>query len=291
MKKISVALATYNEENNLAGCLVSVRQVADEIVMVDGGSTDRTVKIAKKFGAKVIITSNPPIFHINKQKALEKCRGEWILQLDADERITPALAREIRKVSQMKDEEIDEYQQKLPDKDLFLRHQKLIEERDGKLGQNTGSYAGFFFPRLNYFLGKYLRFGGVYPDGVVRLVKRGKAFFPCESVHEQIAVQGRVGWLANDLIHLGDPTFRRYLARNNKYINLIVDELRQQNTPKNLKQFINYVFVKPLWWFVLTQIRHKGILDGIQGVIFSFFSALRFPRAYIRYLSGLNNIL
>ena len=82
--KLSVALAVYNESSNIASCLTSVRDIADEIVVVDGGSTDDTVKIAKSFGAKVIQTDNPPIFHINKQKALEACDGEWILQLDAD---------------------------------------------------------------------------------------------------------------------------------------------------------------------------------------------------------------
>lgn len=284
MSKLSVVLATYNEENNIADCLKSVHEIADEIVIVDGGSEDKTVEIAKDFGANIIITDNPPIFHVNKQKALERAKNQWILQLDADERVTKKLGDEILKVINMEDIEIDKYQASLSNKNLFQKHQRLIEERDGNFIKDGNSYSAFFIPRLNYFLGKYLKYGGVYPDGVIRLVKKEKAHFPCKSVHEQIEIDGKVGWLQNDLLHLADPTFKRYLTRNNRYINLIVDELRAEKTSKNIIQFINYMIIKPVWWYLLTQIRHKGILDGIQGIIFSFFSALRFPRAYWRYL-------
>lgn len=283
MNKITVVLATFNEENNIGNCLESVKDLADEIVIVDGTSQDKTVEIAKRFGAKVIVTSNPPIFHINKQKALDQASGEWILQLDADERVSDGLSKEILKVVNMTDFELESYQDGLPSKKLFLKHQRLIEERDGAVGVKGDPYNAFFVPRLNYFLGKYLKHGGVYPDGVIRLVKKGKAYFPCKDVHEQIVVNGRVGWLQNDLIHMADPTFKRYLERNSRYINLIVGELKQGSN-KNFITFIDYVLVKPIAWFLITQIRHKGILDGFQGIVFSFFSALRFPRAYFRYL-------
>jgi len=282
--RISVALATFNEEKNIGPCLRSVRQLADEIVVVDGSSQDKTVAIAKKYGAKVMVTDNPPIFHLNKQKALEACQGEWIFQLDADERVTPKLAEEIKMIVSLSKEEIDQYQETLPKKDLFRRHQAIVEKRDGKIGKTEGEYAGFFVPRLNYFLGKYLRYGGVYPDGVIRLVRKGKAHFPCKSVHEQIVIDGKVGWLQNDLIHLADPTFKRYLERNSRYIDLIAAELKKARVKKTPRQFLDYFLVKPIHWFLLTLFRHKGILDGFQGVIFSFFSALRFPRAYWRYL-------
>ncbi|RJQ27581.1 glycosyltransferase family 2 protein [Candidatus Parcubacteria bacterium] len=284
MKKLSVVLAVYNEETNLATCLKSVKDIADEIIIVDGGSTDKTVEIAKSFNAEVIITDNPPIFHINKQKALEQATGEWILQLDADEVISNQLADEIIKIIHMTNMEIVKYEESLPKRNLFLRHQKLLVQRDDNIGIQEGPFNAFFFPRLNYFLGKYLRYGGVYPDGVIRLVKKGKAHFPCKSVHEQIIVEGRAGWLQNDLIHMADPTFKRYLERNNRYIELIAKELRQDKTPRGLWQFFDYFLFKPLSWFLMTQIRNKGILDGYQGIIFSFFSALRFPRAYWRYI-------
>lgn len=281
---LSVVLATFNEEKNIGACIESVRDIADETIIVDGSSTDRTREIASGMGAIVIKTTNPPIFHINKQKALEKAQGKWVLQLDADERVSPALSEEIKKVIQMSDEKMGEYQSKLKNQKLFLRHQMITEKRDGKLGKEEGEYAAFFVPRLNYFLGKYMRYGGVYPDGVIRLVKNGKAHFPSKSVHEQIVVDGKVGWLENDLIHIDSPTFRRYLERNSRYINLIRDELKRDDIGKNLWQFINYFFVKSFVWFVMTFFRHKGFMDGWPGLVFSFFSSLRFPRAYWRYL-------
>ena len=283
MPKLSVVLATRNEEKNIGDCLSSVRDIADEIVVVDEESKDGTAGIAGSLGARVVSVKHAPIFHATKQKALELATGDWILQLDADERVTPELAKEIKKVIEMSDGEIEKYQKSLKNRKLFLRHQKIIEERDGQVGKE-GPYSGFFIPRLNYFLGKYLRYGGVYPDGVIRLVKRGRAYFPAKSVHEQISVDGKVGWLENDLIHMADPTFARYLKRNSYYIDLIVEEMKEEKLSKDIFQFVNYLVFKPVWWFFLTQVRHKGILDGFQGMVFSFFSALRFPRAYLRYL-------
>lgn len=284
--KLSVVLSTYNEEKNIGDCLESVKDIADEIVVVDGSSTDKTREIANEYGARVIKTSNPRIFHINKQKVLVAAKYDWILQIDADERLSKSLVDEIKKVIRMSDEEIEKYQKSFSEKKqkLFNRHKRLLDERDGMIGKDNEPYAGFFVPRLNYFLGKYLKYGGVYPDGVIRLVKNGKAYFPAKDVHEQMVVDGKVGWLQNDLMHMADPTFERYLKRNSKYIDLIADELKRDKVGKNPIKFFEYCFFKPIWWFFLTQIRHKGILDGFQGIVFSFFSALRFPRAYWRYL-------
>lgn len=284
MVKLSVAIATYNEELNIGKCLESVKDIAAEIVIVDGSSTDRTVEIAKSFGARVFVKENPPIFHINKQSAFDKSTGEWILYLDADERVSKKLASEITEIIAMKNEEIELYQKRLKDSELLFRHQELLEKRDGKIGNNNNGYVAFFFPRLNYFLGKFLRYGGSYPDGVIRLFKKGKAYLPCKSVHEQMVVLGKVGWVQNDLYHYDSPNFERYLIKNSRYINLIRDELKKTKTKKDLIQFINYFLIKPVHWFILTTFIYKGILDGIPGIIFSFFSALRFPRAYFRYL-------
>lgn len=284
MGKISVVLATYNEEKNIGKCLEAVKDWAAEIIIVDGTSTDKTVEIAKQYNATVLIKDNPPIFHINKQKAIDMAKYEWILQLDADEIVSPTLAKEMEKVIEMDSEELEKYQQSLPKRKVYLKHQQLLEARDGRIGTGEGNYNAFFLPRLNFFLGKYLRYGGVYPDGVIRLIRKDKAYLPCKDVHEQIAVEGKVGWLQHDLIHMADPAFERYLARNSRYINLIKDELRRDKIGKNPLVALNFFIVKPLHWFFLTQIRHKGILDGFPGIIFSLFSALRFPRAYWRYL-------
>ncbi len=298
--KLSLCLATHNEETSLDSCLESAKNIVDEIVIVDGSSTDKTVEIAKKYGARVIVTDNPPMFHINKQKALDACKGDWILQLDADERLSSELASEIKKVIKMSEKELKKYQQELPERKLFLRHQKINSEFkvqnsesdkiilkskfNSELSIHNSKFTAFYLPRLNYFLGKFLRHGGVYPDGAIRLVRKGKAHFPCRDVHEIMKVDGKVGWLQNPLLHYDSPTFKRYLERNNRYINMMVREYHEKKIPKNILNFIDYVFIKPITWFFSTQIRHKGIFDGWQGIVFSFFSALRFPRAYIQYL-------
>jgi (heptosyl)LPS beta-1,4-glucosyltransferase len=284
MKHLTVALAVFNEERNLKECLSSVKNIADEIVIVDGTSSDNTVAIAEKFGARVLVTGNPPIFHINKQKAIDMAKNEWILQLDADERVSPELAKEICKVIDMNDEELVSYEESLPDRELFLRHQGLLEKRDGRIGTKTGEYAAFFIPRLNYFLGKYLRYGGVYPDGVIRLIRKGKAYLPCKDVHEQMVVDGKVGWLQHNLYHIDSPTFARYLQRNKRYINLIASDLQKSKKNTTLVAPVKYLLFLPADWFIMTYIRHKGFRDGLPGFIFSFFSALRFPRAYIKSL-------
>lgn len=286
MGKISVVLATFNEEKNIARCLESVKELASEIVVVDGSSADNTVEIAKSFGAEVIVTDNPPIFHINKQKAIDLAKNDWILQLDADEVVTASLTEEIVKVTKMSGQQLMSYQQNLPSKKLFDRHLKLIEQRDGKVGDSKGPFNAFFIPRRNYFLGKYLKYGGTYPDPAIRLIRKGKAYLPCKSVHEQMVVEGRVGWLENYMLHKDSPTFTRYLERNNRYINLMIREMGMEKIDKSFRQALGYLLIKPLWWFMNTLIRHKGILDGYQGILFSFFSAIRFPKAYWRYLTS-----
>lgn len=286
MSRLTVALATYNEEANLRRCLSSVKNIADEIVIVDGTSSDKTVEIAKEFKAKILVTDNPPIFHINKKKAIDMSTGEWILQLDADEVVSEKLATEIKKVISMRTEELEEYEAKLPKRDLFLRHQKLIEQRDGNIGKDEGEYVAFFLPRLNFYLGRYLRYGGVYPDGVIRLFRNGKAYLPAKDVHEQYVVSGRVGWLANDLLHYDSPTFSKYLLRYNRYTLLIAKEIREKGNGYNPAIVFKFLIFYPVRWFVLTFFRHKGFLDLWQGFVFSFFSSLRFPVGYIKFLLG-----
>lgn len=245
--KLSVVLATFNEEHTLSDCLESVRDICDEIVIVDGTSTDKTVEIAKKYGAKIYITDNPPIFHINKQKAIDHAQGDWILQLDADEQVSPDLKNEIRQA------------------------------------MHQSKYAGYWIPRKNYFLGRYLMKGGVYPDFTLRLYQRGKGKLPQKDVHEQAVVEGKVGYLKAPLLHQADPTFSRYLLRFDRYTTLMAIQLKQ-TSPKGVGAFITYLFLKPIGWFFWTYVRHKGFLDSWQGLVFSFFSALRFPVAYLKFL-------
>ncbi len=284
MTKLSVALATHNEEDNLERCLNSVKSIVSEIVIVDGESQDKTVEIARRYGAKVIIRENPVMFHINKQKAIDEATGEWILQMDADEFLSDDLRDEIEKVIDMSGEEISKYQESIPD--LFKKHQKVLEKRDSLIGEEDGPYVAFFVPRANYFMGRFLRYGGVYPDGVIRLFKKGKAYLPCIDVHEQYVVEGRVGWLRNDLFHWDSPTFSKYISRNNRYTSFIASQYKEEKLGRNPIKALEYILIKPLHWFLLTYFRHKGFKDSWQGFVFSFFSSLRFPISYMKYLAG-----
>lgn len=284
---ISLALATYNEESNIVDCIQSCKGLVGEIIVIDGSSTDKTAELARQNEARVIITNNPPMFHINKQKAIDLCSGEWILQLDADERVTKELSDEIKRIVGMNQNELATYQLSMKERNLFERHQSIVQQSWEK---QTGEYNAFFIARLNFFLGGYLRSGGVYPDGVIRLIRKGKAHLPCESVHELMTVDGKTGWLVNPLIHRDSPTFKRYLERNSRYIDQLVVEMKKDNTSKDVMSMLNWVFIKPILWFFMTLIRHKGILDGWRGIVFSFFSALRFARAYIRYISTPNKL-
>jgi len=281
--KLSLAIATFNEEENIGRCLESVKNLVDEIILVDGTSTDKTVEIAKKFGAKVTVTDNPPIFHINKQKAIDQCSGDWILQLDADEVVTKGLADEIKRVIKLSPKELKSRRIEAKKQQLFLRHQELVEKRDGKIGKEKGEIVAFWVSRKNLFLGRYLMHGGVYPDGVIRLVKKDKARFPCKSVHEQIEIQGKTAWLENSLHHYDSPTFSRYLSKAKSYTSLTADELLKKKVELNFINHLRYFVWKPAQTFVSLYFRHKGFLDGFQGFIFALFSAFHFPIAYFKY--------
>ena len=281
MGKLSVVLAVRNEEKNIVRCLNSIKNIANEIIVVDEYSIDKTRGIAESMGAKVYKEPHHDIFHITKQKALDLAKYDWILQLDADEVVTSELAKEIILT-------INHQPLALPSnkKRLFERHQKLIEVRDGLIGKPTSDIVGYFIARKNMFLGKPLIHAGVYPDGVIRLVKRGKARFPQKSVHEQMILDGRVGWLANDLEHNDSPTLKKYFVRLNRYTDLHASELKERHAPKNIFYFIYYSFLKSFYVFIKLFFFHKGFLDGVNGFLWSFFSSLHYPIAYFKYLTS-----
>lgn len=245
--ELSVVLATFNEEDNIANCLKSIKNIADEMVVVDGSSEDDTRMIARSFGARVIKTKNRTMFHTNKQMAMDKAKGEWILQLDADEVVTKQLLKEIN--------------------DLI----------------NTGSqYSAFFIPRKNYFLGKWLKKGGQYPDRVIRLFKKGKAKLPQKSVHEQMEVEGKTGILNGHLIHYTAPTFDRYIRNANRYTTLTAKNLKDKSVNISIINTLNYMIIKPYATFLSLFLRHKGILDGFEGFVFALFSGLHWQITYLK---------
>lgn len=279
--KLSVVLAVRNEEVNLARCLESIKHIANEIIVVDEYSVDNTVAIARRYGAIVHEEPHHAIFHITKQKALNYAKGDWILQLDADEVVTSSLSREIVDVINDKPVKVDK--KKLA---LFRRHQRAIERRDGRIGERTGEIVAYFLPRINMFLGKPLIHAGVYPDAVIRLIKKGKAHFPAKSVHEQIQIKGEVGWLNSDLEHYDSPTLSRYIGRANRYTTLTAKEFEQKKIGKNLLGLFYYSTIKPLVVFLKLYLRHRGYLDGIRGFLWSYFSAMHYPIAYFKYYTG-----
>lgn len=251
MESLSVVLATFNEEENILDCLRGVKEIADEIIIVDGGSKDATVEKSRSVGAKVYITDNPANFHINKQKAIDKATREWILQLDADERVDKDLEKEIKDT----------------------------------LNKSNVQINGYWLARKNFFLGRFLMKGGQYPDYTIRLYRRGKGRLPQKNVHEQAIVEGEVGYLKSPLIHIADPSFKRYLLRYNRYTNLMAKELPKRKA-NSIRLFLEYMLISPAWWFLMSYIRHKGFMDSWQGFVFSFFSSMRFPVSYIKYIGS-----
>lgn len=267
---LSVVLATFNEEKNLASCLESVKDIADEIIIVDGSSTDKTIDLAKKFNAKVKITTNKPNFHINKQMAIDLASKDWILQLDGDEHVSPELKDEILQI-------------------LGHGSSVLEEPRTNNQKLRTKPEAnGYWMPRKNMFLGRFLMKGGQYPDYTLRLYRNGKGRLPQKDVHEQAEVEGKVGYLKSALLHYPYKDFSHYLKKWNLYNNLFATQIKDEQKNKNIFQKIFYAFayliLKPAHWFLTTYFRHKGFMDSWQGFVFSLFSSLRFPVSYIKYL-------
>ncbi len=277
--QLSVVIATHNEEANLGATLEAVQNLADEILVADGESTDRTVEIAKEYGANVLHMTNKRMFHFNKQEAGEKAKGEWILYLDADEIVTPELAAEIQTVVNGTHQEID-----LATHKHFQKHMNAIANRDGVTFQTSPPINGYFIARKNYFLGRYLMHSGVYPDGVIRFVRNRKAYWPCKDVHETMVVEGGVSWLHEPMIHMADPTFKRYLQRANRYTTLTAINLQKQKVSKGFLGMVKYLLWMPVQTFLMLFIRHKGFMDGFSGFVWALMSGLHFPIAYIKYL-------
>lgn len=248
--RISAALATYNEENNIVDCIESLKKVVGEVVIVDGKSTDRTAELAKKLGARVIEKENEKMFHINKNIAIKNCKGDWILLLDADERVSGKLATEIKNV---------------------------VKE--------NSTTNGYWINRKNWFLGGFLTKGGAYPDPVIRLFRNGKGRLPEISVHEQVKVEGVVGHLKNDLLHMADPNFSRYLVRANRYTSLTAQKLKTKKVGKGIVQIATYMLIKPVLTFLDIYFRHAGFKDGFRGFIWALFSGAHHFYAYSKYLT------
>ncbi len=258
---LSVVLATYNEQKNIEKCLRSIKDIADEIIVVDGSSTDTTPELAKKLGARVITTTNKPNFHINKQMAMDEATGELVLQLDADE---------------WPDDEQKEFIKKV---------HKTITTSGYKFGEKGTEYTGqpvaWWLKRKNYFLGHYFKKGGQYPDPVIRLYVNGYAKLPQKDVHEQMRVTGEIGWAEGHLIHFANPTFSDYLRKFATYTSFKAQQLSESGLKITPITTLEYIIIKPLKTFLQIFVRHKGFVDGIPGFVFAVMSGLHHAVAFL----------
>jgi len=233
MSTLSVITLTLNEERNIADCLTSVRW-ADELIVVDSGSNDRTAELARQFTDKVL-TVEWKGYGLTKNLALENATGEWVLWLDADERVTEQLADEIRSV----------------------------------ITGNDPQCAGFSMPRKAFFLGKWIKHCGWYPGRVTRLFRKSLGRFTENHVHEQLVVDGHVGHLHHDLLHHTDPDLKHYFVKFNRYTTLAAEDLKAQGRSFSLFDLL----VRPPFLFFQMYILRLGFLDGIQGLILCVVSS------------------
>ena len=242
--KLSVAIITLNEEANLARTLKSV-QFADEIVIVDSGSTDRTLEIAGSFKAKLFLEPWRG-FAAQKNFAIEQCKGDWILSLDADEALTPELQAEMSALLSAG-----------PPADAYLLR------------------------RRNIFLGRWIRHGGYYPDAKLRLFRRYSANFAPSArftdrpVHETIAIQGTLETLRHDIVHHAYPTVENYIERLNHYSTLGSQSLLDHGeTSRSVVGFAGNVLFWPVLIFFRDYIVRAGFLDGREGLLLHLYHAI-----------------
>ncbi|PJE70367.1 hypothetical protein COU97_00040 [Candidatus Shapirobacteria bacterium CG10_big_fil_rev_8_21_14_0_10_48_15] len=263
MAKLSVILATYNEEANIGACLKTVQGLADEIIVVDGFSRDQTVALAKKAGAKVFVKPNLLMFHQNKQLAIEKATGEWILYLDADERVSPELKKEILAVIGSCST-LEEASSATSQEELGLNNSSAGGRRPP-----PRSCAGYWLPRKNIIFGKWLKHTGWWPDRQLRLFKNGSAKLPCQSVHEQPELKGEAGELKNPLIHQNYQTVTQFINRLNHYTD------NDKNVFLKTGREIHWIeaVIWPAQEFLRRFFQQKGYQDGLHGLVLSLLQA------------------
>jgi glycosyltransferase involved in cell wall biosynthesis len=223
--RLSVILITRNEQANIAACLASVA-FADEIVVVDNGSSDATAELARAAGARVIDAPDWPGFGRQKNRALDAATGDWVLSVDADERVPPALAREI----------------------------------EGVLAAG-GPAMAYEVPRLTQFCGRWIRHCGWTPDHVTRLFRRGTARFSDDLVHERLLPSGAVGTLRSQLLHYSYPTPAHYWRKLQQYS----QAWAEQRHARGQKTSMVRAALAGVVAFVRSYFFRLGFLDGAMG--------------------------
>ena len=240
---LSVVVSAYNEENSLARCLSSV-SFADEIIVVDNTSLDKTAQIAKKFTKNVCKKPNLLMLNINKNYGFEKATGDWILNLDADEEIPQELAKEI---------------------------QTIIRSNPAE--------NGYWIKRKNIIFGKWIMHGLWWPDKQIRLFRRMKGKFPCVHIHEYIAVEGTVGELSEPYNHYNYETVHQYLTKIDRASTSEAISLKEIN-----HEFLWYDAVRfPLSDFLKIYFAQGGYKDGLHGLVLAMFQAFYSFTVFAKY--------
>jgi len=238
---LSVIIITKNEQDNIEDCLESVKW-ADEIIVVDSGSRDRTEEICRKFTDSFYVKDWPG-FGIQKQRALNLASYEWVLSIDADERVTPELRDEII----------------------------------NKLTQNS-NISGYLIPRLSNYLGKDIRHSGWYPDYILRLVRKKKSYFTEDIVHEKMIVNGSIKKLSNHFLHYPYKDITHHMKKLNDYSSLSAEKMFSNGKRISWPM----IFLKALYGFIRAYILRRGFLDGWQGVIVSVSTAMSVYYKYLK---------
>jgi glycosyltransferase involved in cell wall biosynthesis len=231
--KISATIITFNEERNIARALESLR-CADEILVVDAGSNDRTVELAGKLGARVI-ESPWPGYAKQKNLAAERAGHDWILSIDADESLSEALEAEIWRLK--------------------------------KTGPQFDAYT---MPRLARYLGRWIRHSGWYPDRKVRLYHRAKACWVGDYVHESVKVNGSVGHLEGNLLHFTCDSLSEHIRTMDRYTTLAAEQLVASGRTVSWGRLL----FEPPWTFFHTYVLKAGFLDGVEGLAIANMAAL-----------------
>jgi glycosyltransferase involved in cell wall biosynthesis len=231
--KVSAVIITKNEEAMLPDCLRSLDWV-DEIVVLDSGSTDRTLELARAAGAKVSQSADWPGFGVQKNRASALAGGEWILSIDADERVTPELAAEMR----------------------------------GAMA-DAGSIAAFEIARRSSYCGRAMRHSGWWPDPVTRLYRAGRARFSDDLVHERLIVDGAVGRLRGVLLHQPFSSLEQVLDKMNRYSSLGARQMAAAGRSAGLAQAVAHGLAA----FVKTYLLKAGFLDGAEGFMLAVSNA------------------
>ena len=278
---LSIVIITHNEEDNIGRTLASVRPlIADgkgEIIVVDSGSTDRTVEIAKSFGAKVFIEEWKG-YAAQKNSAIDKAAGEWILTLDADEEVEQPLAMEIAvRLPSTRPNQPELLERVKQSRYLITRQsirefKKLAKEKGPTESGIFAAVTGFWISRKNEFLGRWIKHGGFWPDPKLRLFKRGLARFERRIVHEDTKlIDGISGRLKHSLRHHSYPTLTDYIDHMNRYSSLGA-EMAVASGRRGFSLF--NIVLRPIATFIYNYFFRLGFLDGREGLLLHLYHAV-----------------